>query len=82
MIDKTGAIQLSAPPGPPRTVRTKNLIRKVKNRLKRKTRVSSRKLALELDVSRTTVRRDLRNDLNCYAYEQRVEPLITDAQKL
>lgn len=63
-------------------VRTKNLIQKVKNRLKRKTRVSSRKRALELDVSRTTVRCVLRDDLHCHAYKQRIEPLITDAQKV
>lgn len=81
MIDKTGAIQLSAPPGPPRLLRTKDLIQKVKNRLKHKTRVSSRKLALELEVSRATVRRVLKDDLKCYAYKQRIEPLITEAQR-
>ena len=36
MIVKTGTIQLSAPPGLPRIIRTKQMIEKVKNRLKRK----------------------------------------------
>ena len=55
MIGKTGAIQLSAPPGPPRIIRTKQMIQKVKNRLKRKKKVSSRILAHELSISRTSV---------------------------
>ncbi|CAF1548778.1 unnamed protein product, partial [Didymodactylos carnosus] len=45
MIGDTGSIDLAKPPGRPRIVRTKNMIQKVKNRLKRKKRVSTRKLA-------------------------------------
>jgi hypothetical protein len=81
VIDKTGDIQLSSPPGPPRLVRTKAMIQKVKTRLKRKKKVSSRKLATELDISRTTVRRILKSDLGCHPYKKRIEPLMTVDQK-
>ena len=81
MIDKTGTIQLSAPPGPPRLVRTKQMIQKVKRRLKGKRKVSSRKLAVELDISRTSVRRILKDDLGCHPYKVRIVPLINDDHK-
>ena len=34
MIEKTGAIQLSTPSGPPRIIRIKQMIQKAKNRFK------------------------------------------------
>ena len=51
MIEKTGAIQLSAPPGLLRIIRTKQMIQKAKNLLKCKKKVSSRILAHELRIS-------------------------------
>ena len=51
MIAETSSIELSTSPGRPRIIRTKNMIQKVKNRLKRKKRVSTRKLANELKIS-------------------------------
>ena len=78
MIEKTGAIQLSAPSGPPRIIRTKQMIQKAKNRLKRKKKVSSRILAHELSISRTSVRRILKDDLQYHAYKVRVVPLLKD----
>ena len=38
-------------------------------------------MAQDFDFSRTTVRRILKEDLGCYAYKKRIEPLMTDAQK-
>ena len=38
-------------------------------------------MAQDFDVSRTTVRRILKEDLGCYAYKKLIEPLMTDAQK-
>ncbi|CAF1150751.1 unnamed protein product [Didymodactylos carnosus] len=81
MIRETGAIQLSYPPVRPRTVRTVASITKVKNRLKRRKVVSSRKLSSELDISRTSMRQILKNDLGCRGYKKIVEPLLTDAHK-
>ena len=81
MIRTTGSIQLSTPPGCHRLVRTKKMIQKVKRRLNGKKRLSTRKLAIELEVSRSSVQRMLRDDLGCRAFKKRIEPLITDIQK-
>ena len=75
-------IEMTTLPGRLRTIRTKNMIQKVKTRLKRKKRVSSRKLAQEFDISRTSVRRILRTDLGLRPYKKRIVPLMTVAQKL
>ncbi len=63
MIRETDSIDLSSPIGRPRVIRTKKMIEKVKNRLKCKKQVSSRKLANELDISERSVRRILKDDL-------------------
>ena len=81
MIEKTGAIQLSAPSGPPRIIRTKQMIQKTKNRLKRKKKVSSRILGHELSISRTSVRQILKDDLQYHPYKVRVVPLLKDEHK-
>ena len=81
MIGKTGSIELSTSPGRSRTIRTKESIKKVKHRLNRKKKVTSRKLAVELNISRTSVRRILKNDLLLRPYKKIVEPLLTDEHK-
>ena len=53
MIHKADSINMTVSPGRPRTIRAKNIIQKINSRLERKKRVSSRKLAQELDISRT-----------------------------
>ena len=55
MTNTTGSITLSSPPGYPRTVRTKAAIVKVKNRRNQKKRVSTRKLAKEVNTSRRSI---------------------------
>ena len=50
-IRDAGFINISKPPGRPKTIRIKAAIRKVKHRLKRRKTVSSRKLARELGIS-------------------------------
>ena len=77
MIRKTGSIELSTSPGRSRTIRTKESIKKVKHRLNRKEKVTSRKL----NISRTSVRRILKNDLLLRPYKKIVEPLLTDEHK-
>ena len=72
-------IEMTTLPDRLRTIRTKNMIQKVKTRLKR---VSFQKLAQEFDVSRTSVRRILRTDLGLRPYKKRIVPLMTVAQKL
>jgi transposase len=80
-IRDTGAINMSRPPGRPRTIRTKGTIQKIKYRLERRKRVSSQKLSRELGISRTSVQRILKNDLALQAYKLQKEPLLTDEHK-
>ena len=68
MIRRTGRIELTGTHGGPRLVRTKENIQKVKNRLRRKNRISARKLSMELGVSATSVRRILKIDLGLHPY--------------
>ena len=81
MIDKYAAINLYKPPGNTRTVRTKSAIKKVKQRLNRKRRVSERILAKELQMSKTTAHRILVDDLHYRAYKMIQEPTLTEEQK-
>ena len=81
MVRETGPINMTTLPGYLRIIRTKNMIQKINSRLKSKKRVSSRKLAQELDISRTSVRRVLRNDLGLRLYKKRIVPLITETEK-
>ena len=73
---------MTTSPDRPRTIRTKNMIQKINGRLKRKERVSYRKLAQKLRISRTSVRRVLRNDLGLRPYKERIIPLMADTEKL
>ena len=81
MINKTGAINLSKPPGSIRTIRTKAAIQKAKSRLKRKRKISLRSLAKELQRSKTSARRILIDDLGYRPYKFIREPALTDEQK-
>ncbi|CAM4891934.1 unnamed protein product [Rotaria socialis] len=81
MINPTGSITLSSPPGCPRTVRTKAAIMKVKSRLNKKKRVSTRKLANDINISRTSIRRILREDLGCKPYKNTKQPKLTKSSK-
>ncbi|CAF1438490.1 unnamed protein product [Rotaria sp. Silwood1] len=80
MIDETDSINLRSSPGRPHTARTKSTINKAKKKLQQK-KVSNRRLALELDVSRTSAQRILRNDLGCRPYKYLVEPALTEEHK-
>ena len=82
MIRRTGSTELSGTHGGRRIVRTKENILKVKNRLRRKTGVSTRKLSMELGISSTSVRRILKVDLGLKPYKKVVEPSLSDDQKI
>ncbi|CAF4679245.1 unnamed protein product, partial [Rotaria magnacalcarata] len=81
MIRENGSIELSTSPGRARTIRTKESIKKVKNRLNQKKKVTNRKLAAELNISRTSVRQILKDDLLLQSYRKIVEPLLTAEHK-
>ena len=57
------------------------MIQKVKRRFNRKKRLSTRKFAIELEVSRSSVQRMLKDDPGCQAFKKRIEPLMTHIQK-
>ena len=80
MIDETGSINLSVSSGRPRTARTNANIKKVKQKLQRK-KVSTRGLALDLDISHESARRILRDDLGCRPYKHVIEPALTEEHK-
>ena len=77
----TGSVNLSSPPDRPRTIRTKGPIQKINHRLERRKPVSSRKTARYLGISRTSIRRILRNDLGLRAYKVQNEPLFNNEHK-
>ena len=68
MLDETGTIKLGKYPGRPRIARTKANILKVKQRLNRKKKVSTRKLGKELNISNSSVHRILQDDLGYFPY--------------
>lgn len=81
MVTGVGSIKLSTPPEGSRTARSKGNMQKVKNRLKRKRRVSARKLASELKISPRSVSRILKNDRHLHLYKKTTQPLLTDTHK-
>ena len=81
MINTTGSITLSSPPGCSHTVRIKAAIVKIKNCLTQKKRVSTRKLAKEMNISRRNVKRILREDLGCKPCKKTTQPKLTNLQK-
>ena len=83
MVRRSGTITLSKPLDGPRLARTKKNIQKVKNRLRRKKKMSARKISMELDISERSVRRIMKNDLGLNLYKKKViESLLSDDQKL
>lgn len=81
MINNIGSINLSHLPGRPRTARTKSNISKVKHRLAQKKRVSSRRVAAEMNISRTSAQRILREDLGYFPDKKIKQPKLTRLQK-
>lgn len=80
MIEETGSIDLSLPPGPPRTARTDVNIKKVKQKLQRQ-KLSTTKVARKLGVSQSSAHRILRDDLGYRPYKYVIEPALTEEHK-
>ena len=81
LMNTTGSIILSSSPSCSRKVRTKAAIIKIKNCLNRKKRVSTRKLAKEINTSRRSIQRILREDLDCKPYKKTIQPKLANLQK-
>ena len=80
-VRNTDSFNLSSPLDRQRTIRTKGPIQKIKHGLERRKPVSPRKTARHLGISRTSIRRILRNDLGLRAYNVQNEPLLTNEHK-
>ena len=78
MLVESGSMNMTTSSDRSRTISTKNMIEKINSCLKR---VSSPKLAQQLDIWRTSVRRGWRNDLEIRPYKERSVPLIIDTEK-
>ena len=62
-------------------VLTKAAIVKVKNLLNQKKPVSTRRLAKEMNTSRRSLQRILREDIDCKPYKKAIQPKLTNFQK-
>ena len=58
------------------------LLSRFENRLNQKKRVSTRKLAKEMNISRRSIQRILREDLGCKPYKKTKQPKLTNLQKI
>ena len=81
VICEIGSIKLSTNLSRSPVIRTKESMKKVKNPLNRKKKVTDGKLSVELSIFHTSVRRILKNDLLLRPYKKIVEPLLTDEHK-
>ena len=81
-IRQSGSTKLSSPLDGPRFARTKGNIQMVKHCLRRKKRVSARKLSMELGISERNVWRIMKNDLELRPYKKVIEPLLSNDQKI
>ena len=77
IIRKTDLIDLSKQSGRPCVLCSKEIIQKIKTRLKLKKRVSSRKLTKEFDISERSVRLILKGDLGLRPYQKQIELLLS-----
>ena len=80
IINNIGSINLSSPLGRLRTARTKVSILKAKQCLDQK-RVSTRRLAAEMKISKSSIHRILHEDLRCFPYKKVKQLKLTDLQK-
>lgn len=80
-MELTGTNERKAGSGRKRSARTKSVIDKVKSRLKRNPVRSMRKMAKELNISLTSVRRIVKEDLKMKSRARLKVPLLTTKQK-
>ena len=81
LMNTTGPVILSSSPACPGTFRTKAAIVKVKHHINQKKRVSTRKLAKEMNTSRRNIQRILREGLDCKLYKKTIQPKLTNLHK-
>ena len=80
-LRETGSVGDRQRSGRPRTVRTKERVKRVREKIRRNPERSQRKLAVEEKVSRSSIQRILKNDLMLRPYKKRVLHELSDEQK-
>jgi inhibitor of nuclear factor kappa-B kinase subunit alpha len=78
---ETGSVEDRPHSGGPRTARTPQLIRKIRQRICKNRRRSARKLAAKLHTSRRTIQRLLKDDLGLKPYKRQKVHGLSIAQK-
>ena len=79
MVRNTGSINLSSPFGSPRTTLTKTNISKTNHRQHPKP-ISIRRLAAEINVSKSSIRQSSRRDLSCFPGKKMEESKLKNLQ--
>ena len=80
-ICDTDSIQLSTSPDAPRLARTSKTIEEVKHKLDWKEMVTTRCLANNYGISKSSAHRILMEDLELYAYNVTIEPKLMEEHK-
>lgn len=80
-LRETGSIENRPIPGHPRTVRTKNVIKAVRELIRRNPNRSGRKMAKEMKIPSTSMKRILKDDLQFKAYKKRKVAGLTQKQR-
>ena len=78
MVRRSGSITFSSPPGCSRLIRTKENSQKAKGRLRLKKRASVQRPLVQFEISRTNVRRIMKNGLCLSPYKIVSESLLPD----
>lgn len=78
---KTGSYKIKPKTGRKRTIRTKKTVKKVRERIRRNPAQSMNKIAKDLNVSQTTIRRLVKDDLHMKPYKKQKVHGLTIAQK-
>lgn len=79
---RTGTNEISQKHGPLPTVRTKKMIKRVRERIRRNPSQSGRLMARDLNISQTTFRTIVNQDLGLKAYKKQRVHGLTEKQKL
>lgn len=80
-LRENGGIEDAKRCGRTRTVRTKSMVKTVRDRIRRNPERRSRELAVKLNTSKSSMHRLLRRDLRLKCYKKRKAHGLSDAQK-
>ena len=80
-FQETGTTSGKPIPGRPRSIRTKSVVSAVKKKMERNPQRSVRKIAKEAKISRSSMQRIVKNDLQLTPYKKQSRQLISEPSK-